>query len=45
MRKKDRWGSGWVRERGRLKERERERERVKEGGRGKTIEKKEAYEG
>ena len=27
MRERDRWGSEWVRERGRLKEKEREKER------------------
>ena len=29
MRERERWGSEWVSERGRLKEREREREREK----------------
>ena len=31
MRERDRWGSEWVRERGRLLKREREREREREG--------------
>ena len=32
MRERDRWGSEWVRERGRLLKRERERERERERG-------------
>ena len=31
MRERDRWGSAWVRERGRLLNREREREKDEEG--------------